>query len=274
MFLTPLNALSWAYQLHYYLCFSTYRSIPFAQSEQLLLDTIQEICVRHDYHLLNSAIYPEHLRALISLKPAQRISKVVQTLKANSSRLLQVQRLWSRGFLARSVGRMRVSAVRQYLQQQSEHHGYAQRILPPVFRYRAQTPQLLSAAHSVFDLKHHLVFSTSNRCGVFTSGLGAALCDYWLKVAELRRFTLDQVTIVPDHVHLLVRTVPAISIEECALSLLNNGQHFVGKNFGGLLVETGLDNLWQPSAYGGTCGEFSTALVKHWLNSGWCKVGL
>ena len=87
MFLTPLNALSWAYQLHYYICFSTYRRFPFAQREQLLLDTVQEICVRHDYHLLNCAIYPEHLRALISLKPSQRISKVVQTLKANSSRL-------------------------------------------------------------------------------------------------------------------------------------------------------------------------------------------
>jgi len=46
-----------------------------------------------------------------------------------------------------------------------------------------------------------------------------------------------------------------LSVEECALSLLNNGQYFLGQNAPELLVQAGIEQLWQASAYSGTCGE-------------------
>jgi len=96
--------------------------------------------------------------------------------------------------------------------------------------------------------------------------VGDALNSYWLRVAAARSFAIDQISVVPDHIHLRVRAVPKISIETCALLLLNNGQHFLSKKCPQLLVQSGLNELWQPSAYAGTCGEINTALVKHWLS--------
>jgi hypothetical protein len=64
----------------------------------------------------------------------------------------------------------------------------------------------------------------------------------------------------------LVRAGPKTGIEEVALSLLNNGQHFVGKHFSGSLIGAGVDRLWQASAYAGTTGRVTTALVKAFLN--------
>jgi len=58
-----------------------------------------------------------------------------------------------------------------------------------------------------------------------------------------------------------------MSIEECALSLLNSGQHFIGKHFSGALITAGVDRLWQPSAYTGTCGKITTALLKSFLEA-------
>ena len=84
-------------------------------------------------------------------------------------------------------------------------------------------------------------------------------------MASARGFAIDQISVVPDHVHLIVRIVPSMSIEECALLLMNNGQHFVGKNYPQVLVDVGIDQLWESSAYAGTCGEFTTAFVKAWL---------
>ena len=84
-------------------------------------------------------------------------------------------------------------------------------------------------------------------------------------VASARGFAIDQISIVPDHVHLIVRIVPSMSIERCALLLMNNAQYFVWKNYGELLVRVGLDQLWESSAYAGTCGNYTTALVKEWL---------
>lgn len=119
----------------------------------------------------------------------------------------------------------------------------------------------------MFDLTHHVVFATHYRRGLFTSSVGEALCHYWLRVAFQRGFAIDQMTIVPDHVHAIVRIVPKMSIEECVLSLMNNAQHFMCKHYPQLLIETGLDQLWESSAYVGTCGEVTTALLKTWLRS-------
>jgi putative transposase len=274
MLLEPLKTISWAYQLHYYLCFRTRRcrSIFITPEHVEALDAaLREICERHDYHLLESKVYPDHLRYLLSLRPAQTISKVIQTVKSNSARLFNAQfaltpPLWGRGFLARSVGRVRLGAVKGYIGGQAEHHGYDKRQRPPVSRYKVEEPVTLTAAHASFDLNHHLVFATRYRRGVFDSTLGEALIQYWRRVASARGFAIDRVTIVPDHTHLLVRSTPKLSIEECALSLLNNGQYFVGQHAPEAMIQAKIGQLWQASAYAGTTGQVTTALVKAFLS--------
>ena len=274
MLLGPLETISWAYQLHYYLCFRTRRcrSIFITTEHSEALDAaLREICERHDYHLLQAKVYPDHLRCLLSLRPAHTISKVIQTLKANSARLFNAQfalrpPLWGRGFLARSVGRVRLGVVKQYISGQAEHHGYDRRVRPPVSRCSTKAPATLRAAHASFELNHHLVFATRYRRGVFDSILGAALIQYWQRVASARGFAIDRVTLVPDHAHLLVRITPQLSIEECAFSLLNNGQHFVGQHAPEAMIQARLEQLWQASAYAGTTGKVTTALVKAFLS--------
>lgn len=93
------------------------------------------------------------------------------------------------------------------------------------------------------------------------------MTDYWLGVAAKREFAIDQVSIVPDHLHLIVRIVPKMSIEEVALSLMNNGQYFMGKQYPQLLLVNGMDQLWNASAYAGTCGDLTTGLIMKWLSS-------
>jgi REP-associated tyrosine transposase len=272
MYLTPFTSLVWAYQLHYYICFRTHRRrAVFTETSNVLSALVKEICLRHDYHLLECKPYPDQFRFLVSLPPSRSVANVIQTIKTNSARecglrLALTAPVWARGYLARSTGRMRIGAVRQYLEQQASHHGYSNRLLPPVYRYRTTQPLVLTSAHARFELNHHLVFATCRRVGVFTSALGDALSGYWLRAAAKHGFAIDQISVVPDHVHLMVRIVPKMSIERCALLLLNNGQHFIGKHFPQALVEVGIDQLWQPSAYAGTCGEITTALINEWLS--------
>jgi len=159
-----------------------------------------------------------------------------------------------------------VSAFASPLEQQPQHHGYDRRLRPPVFRYLAKSGPPLTAAHAVFDLAHHLVFATRNRVGVFDSAVGKSLTEYWLKVAAKRGFAIGQVSIVPDHIHLIVRIAPKLSIEECALALLNHGQYFAGRDFPHRLVQAGIPQLWPPSGYAGTCGQITTALIKAFLS--------
>src|SRR5262245_58678472 len=57
MFLTPYSSLKWAYQLHYSIRFRTSRRIElFLQREDWLQGMLEEICVCHDYHLLEQRV--------------------------------------------------------------------------------------------------------------------------------------------------------------------------------------------------------------------------
>jgi REP-associated tyrosine transposase len=274
MQLEPLANLHWAFQLHYLLCFRTNRRRSFfAGNERMafLSNQLIDICSHHDYHLLEAEANPDHLRCLLSLRPNHVISKVIQTVKTNLSRescvaLALTAPVWERGYLARTVGRVRIGAVRKYLDSQSEHHGYASRLRPAVFRYVAREPLSLKAAHAAFELNHHLVLATRFRRAIFDSRIGSELSAYWMRVAEKRGFAIDRMSILPDHVHLMVRTVPKTSIEDCALALMNNAQHWMAQRFAPVLVKEKVDRLWQSSAYAGTCGEVTTALVKWFLH--------
>jgi len=269
MHLEPLSELSWAYRLHYDLAFQTHwrrRHFKPVAAADHLTGLLKEICSRHGYHELETKVYPDHVRLLISLRPADALSKALHSIKTNSSaemcrRLGITAPLWARGYLARSVGRISVKAVECYLALQPEHHGYARRIRPPVHRFRAVDKKELKTDHASFDLIHHIVFSTGYRKGVFSSTAGAALAQYWLRVADKHGFAIDQMSFLPDHVRLLVRTHPKSSVESVCLSLLNNAQYFMTRRFGSLLIEAGVERLWQASAFARTCGQMTTALT-------------
>ncbi len=274
VYLEPLSQVAWAYQLHYYLCFRTRsRRSLFSSPDriEMLKRALQAACEEHNYHLLESSLEPDNLRCILSLRPQHSLSTVIQKIKRYLSHDLreQVAReppLFERGYLARSVGRVRIAAVKQYLDNQSAHHGYSKLVHPPVTNYRAATQIELNAEHGWFDLSHHFVFATRWRRSIFGSRLGRDLSSYWLRVAAKRGFAIDRISVLPDHTHLLVRIPPKLSAEGCALSLMNNAQHWIAQNGGAEWIAAGLDQLWQPSAYAGTCGSVSTALMKRFLS--------
>jgi putative transposase len=273
MHVEPYKEISWAYQLHYHICFRTHRRRPFFKDPSRIASlsrSLTELCNVNNIHLLEKSCQPEHVQLVLSLRPSQVIADLLKRLKGRSSAEICKEfglepPLWARGYLARSTGRVRVQAVKRYLASQAEHHGYSNRVLPPIFRFRAKEPGVLATAHASFELTQHLVFATRFRRGMFDSKVGHELVTYWIAVAARRGFVIDQATVLPDHVHLLVRITPKISIEQVALALMNNGQYFVAKHFPQTLVAAKIDQLWQPSAYAGTCGELTTALLKSFL---------
>jgi hypothetical protein len=49
---------------------------------------------------------------------------------------------------------------------------------------------------------------------------------------------------------------------------MNNAQHWMAQRFAAVLVKEEVDQLWQSSAYAGTCGEVTTGLMKWFLREG------
>ena len=72
--------------------------------------------------------YVDHLHCLISLKGEQSISMIVQLIKGESSFWINQQKwipdrfAWQTEFFAVSVGESQVKSVRNYINQQGQHH--------------------------------------------------------------------------------------------------------------------------------------------------------
>jgi len=270
MFVQPYqrDELQFAYCYRAYLRWGTHgRAVcpPLARLDQPLLSSIAS---PYEIRVLESASDATDLPALVSLKPAETISACASKLKEQVSKwlhkALQLEHpadLLSRGYFACTVGQSTSDAVEQYLSLESEHHGYAGRVLPPVFVEKFDLSDAdkdrVNARHAAVVAQFHLVLATCNRRGVFGSAEGRAVTAEWRKLQTTRRMALIKVSFVPDHVHIALRAHPAESPADLVVALMNAAQQVMSKQ----LIAAELERLWQPSAYLGSYGDLASPQI-------------
>jgi len=102
--------------------------------KNLLTACIRRSASRHNIKIIELDVQPEHVHCVVEVSFTMSISKTLQLLKGGSSKLffefhekarLRYPRghLWSRGKFASSVGFVQLDVVRNYVRNQSEHHG-------------------------------------------------------------------------------------------------------------------------------------------------------
>jgi len=277
------KAIEAAYQLHFYLCFKTQYLKPvlstaFAQS--LIQSVVDDLCVLEGYHLLESDIAETKLRMLLSLKPMHIVSHVVKMLKGNLDRQFslnlredltrnRMKKLWARGYFARSSGKVSLETVQRYVLSQIAHHGYRGNWTTPLtFHNPAYKSPAFSQAHSFCLLNYHIVMVTQGRIPVFDEEIARRLFNYVLLIAQEHQFAVERMSLLPDHFHLVIEARPTVSVEQCVKALLENTKYWMERHYVGVLKETGACDVWQPSYYAGTVGEFTTAQIRQFLALG------
>ena len=96
-------------------------------------------CIRraaslHDIKIVVLSVMPEHIHCEVQVSFNMSVSKVLQILKGLSAKLFFEKNpkarlrypkghLWSRGKFAASVGLVQEEVVRNYIENQEEHHG-------------------------------------------------------------------------------------------------------------------------------------------------------
>ena len=266
------TALDAAYQLHYYLWFKTYCLRPLLTPDvQLLARTVlDDVCAREQYHLLESDISQDHLRLLVSLQPRHAVSKVVRLLKGNLQRefgkSFDPSKLLGKGYFARSSGKIDLDRARRYVESQVNHHGYKGNWTKPL-KYANQgfKSPAFSFDHCATMLNYHFVFVTQDRIQVLDEAIAPSFFEYVVAIGKRHNFAVDRISLLPDHVHLIIEGIPSISVEEYAFAILNNTRYWMEKNCRGVLKATKAWDVWRPSYYAGTVGEYTTAQVSNFL---------
>ncbi len=132
--------MKYAFQAHYHIGFRTRKNarvLGQADRASTLDQALSDVCRRGNYRILQAETDQNWLRLLLSLSPVDAPSKTVQTIKANTSRMMfeampelekeiGLRSLWSRGYFVRSVGDVTDHVVSEYLAKQRAHHAAEQ----------------------------------------------------------------------------------------------------------------------------------------------------
>lgn len=285
MYLAPyrLEDLHFAYCYHSYLRWNTRCLRPYRALARLDLSTLQRLTAELGIHILEVAPTATDVRVLVSLKPTETISACASKLKGRTSRWLRAELgleeatpLLSRGYFACTTGKSTRQQVEAYLEQQSEHHGYVHRPLPPVYvgeySVPAELDNRLRPQHAWCVLHTHIVLATQQRRGLFAEAESEAVAGSWLACQQKVGFALRKVSFLPDHVHIAVQLRPTTAPAKLVVLLMNQAQEVIGERFGAEAVRARLGRLWQPSAYVGSYGELASPQVQQYIRK-WQKDG-
>jgi putative transposase len=283
----PFNAKNteFAYQLHYHFGFRTRRNMAVfddPQRAELLRVTLSEVCDRKHYHVLEVDVGDSWARLLLSLRPSQSPSSVVQTIKANTGRRLleafpdvesEIGRrsLWSRGYYVRSVGDVDDEVVLSYIARQREHHECEVGNSRLLAEYETPAPKRLfdlrSFDHCVAEYNCHLVCCPLRHVPAIDAAIAEELVAYILRIASAKAFDVISLAVLEDHFHLLAALRPNQSPEYLAFALMNNTSHWVGQRNPGAIKVWNAPGLWTPSAFVRTAGAVTTNVIRGHLRA-------
>ena len=92
-------------------------------------DLLRQIAMEHELHIISGKVARDHVHLLLSYRPPQDISQIVQWLKGISSRVLLQEfphlrkqfwgkHFWARGYLAVSSGTITDAMIQDYIAEQ------------------------------------------------------------------------------------------------------------------------------------------------------------
>ena len=92
-------------------------------------DVIRQVAQEHEVRIISGKVSSDHIHILVSYRPHQDVSMIMQWLKGISSRILLQEfahlrkafwgrHLWARGYLAVSTGNITDEMVKTYIAEQ------------------------------------------------------------------------------------------------------------------------------------------------------------
>ncbi len=92
-------------------------------------DLIRQIAAEHELEVISGKVARDHVHVLLSYRPTQDVSQIMQWLKGISSRVLLQEfpllrkkfwgrHLWARGYLAVSSGTITDEMIKEYIDEQ------------------------------------------------------------------------------------------------------------------------------------------------------------
>ena len=122
--------------------------------------------------------------------------------------------------------------------------------------------QYRHGAHAVYLANYHLVWIPKRRKPVLVGEVKKRLEQIIKQVAQEKEWTILDLAVQPDHVHLFVSADTNVSIRDIVNAFKGRSSHDLRKEFPHLLK---LPSLWTHSYFASTAGHVSSDTIRKYI---------
>jgi len=124
------------------------------------------------------------------------------------------------------------------------------------------TNKLKRSNHAVYQVNYHFVWIPARRKKVLIGDVAKRLRELCVEVALEQEWTILNLAIQPDHVHLFVEATPKEAPNEIVRAFKRRSSRVLRQEFPHLLR---LPSLWTHSYFCRTAGKVSAAVIEQYI---------
>lgn len=122
-----------------------------------------------------------------------------------------------------------------------------------------------SNSNVVYSCKYHVVWCPKYRRKVLVNGVDARLKSLVQEICEERGFSLIEMEVMPDHVHLLIEVDPQFGIHRAIKLIKGTTSRVLRQEFPWL--RSRLPSLWTNSYFVSTVGGARLSTIKKYIEN-------
>ena len=131
---------------------------------------------------------------------------------------------------------------------------------------------LRTGAHTLHKLQYHIVFVPKYRYRVLRGEVATKTKQLLYQCAEMNEWWLEELEVLPDHVHLLLRLPPTTTVSK-AVQLLKGGSSRVIRQEHPELEEwLWGDSFWAEGYFAESIGRVHETTIKKYIQDQWKHV--
>ena len=122
-------------------------------------------------------------------------------------------------------------------------------------------------SHSFHRLTYHIVFTPKYRRRVLRGKLIPRLRELFFECAEVNRWFVHEVEIMPDHVHILVQLPPTVTVAKAVMYFKGGSAKVIRKEFPELKEFLWGDSLWQDGYFTESVGRIDERKMRNYIQN-------
>lgn len=120
-----------------------------------------------------------------------------------------------------------------------------------------------NSEHITYSCQYHVIFCPKYRRKILKDGIDIRLKEIFLDIANKYSFSIIEMEIMPDHVHLLIDCNPRFGIMNCITKLKGISSRILREEEPS--IKRRLPTLWTRSAFISSVGSVSLEVVKKYI---------